>query len=58
MMSIPQTSVAVPVRLRWAGRWTRVPEVPDQGAGCRAQAYGLEPDRERLALYRDLWNAT
>lgn len=22
------------------------------------EAYGLEPDRERLAFYRDLWNAT
>jgi kanamycin kinase len=22
------------------------------------EAYGLEPDRERLAYYRDLWNAT
>ncbi len=21
-------------------------------------AYGVEPDRERLAFYRDLWNAT
>jgi len=22
------------------------------------EAYGVEPDRERLAFYRDLWNAT
>ena len=22
------------------------------------EAYGVEPDRERLAYYRELWNAT
>ena len=22
------------------------------------EAYGVEPDRERLSYYRDLWNAT
>ena len=30
------------------------------GPGWEAdlEAYGIEPDRERIAYYRELWNAT